>query len=367
MARSVEFLFMMAFIFVIEVVDAQTVPVVGTVKDEKGSPIGSASVVVEGQKTGTTTDSLGIFNISISPKTMLIITAVGYLPDTLQTVSENRLSVVLKRSVNSLNQVVVRSQGQTNNSDPAEVQRNQSMGATLNDFAYYQHLFTGTVVSSGNSPGQVIVSMTRTPNQQTYTGSFLPVFSHKEDTKGTRYLFERWVGGIVLDTGNNIIDNKGNYFNYDKVSRGLLLTQDFKSVIEVNKDQVKAFDLKDESGKNYIFEQVAGINNGNFVQQLVNGQKYRLYKSINTKFVKENHVSDGMTESGNPYDEYVNEYQYYLVLPGGKDFKKLVLKKKAIKETLNMEAAKVNSYFSQHGDDEINEDFLIGLTLFINQ
>jgi hypothetical protein len=145
------------------------------------------------------------------------------------------------------------------------------------------------------------------------------------------------------------------------------MTEDFKSVIEVNKDQVKAFDLKDETGKDYIFEQVAGINNGNFIQQLVNGQKYRLYKGINTKFVKENHVSDGMTESGNPYDEYVNEYEYYLVLPGGKDFRKLVLKKKAIKETLNMETAKVNNYLSQHADDEINEDFLIGLTLFINQ
>ena len=49
-------------------------------KDEKNKPIQNASVIVEGEEAGTTTDSLGFFKIDAKPNAVLIINADGYEP-----------------------------------------------------------------------------------------------------------------------------------------------------------------------------------------------------------------------------------------------------------------------------------------------
>ena len=52
----------------------------GVVKNEKSKPIQNASVMVEGDETGTVTDSLGYFKIDARPSAVLIINADGYEP-----------------------------------------------------------------------------------------------------------------------------------------------------------------------------------------------------------------------------------------------------------------------------------------------
>ena len=45
---------------------------------------------------------------------------------------------------------------------------------------------------------------------------------------------------------------------------------------------------------------------------LVNGPKYSLLRLTKTKFQKSDYHTDGMTETGNNYDEYVDTKTYYL-------------------------------------------------------
>ncbi|HSZ85168.1 MAG TPA: hypothetical protein VK787_04010 [Puia sp.] len=199
-----------------------------------------------------------------------------------------------------------------------------------------------------------------------YTGSFLPQFNPKEDTKGHRYLFNKWVNGFVTDTANNVFNKTTYLFNYDKIGKSLLCTQDKNIVYEFSSSTIKSFVLQSDSGQ-YIFERISSLNNGNFIQQIVKGEKYSLYKSIKTTFIKSDYYSDGLIERGNRYDEYVDESTYYILLPGGKDCGKIEFKKKSIKAALPLESVKVNKYFSDHSDEDIDENFIKGLLTFLNQ
>jgi len=297
----------------------------------------------------------------------LIITATGYPADTLNMVStDSKLTIVLNKNKKPINKAVANS-SQNPSSNSNTVQKEVAEN-TMQDT--YQNMFNGQTTSSGINPvtNKSYSTFSNAPaSGSTLSGTFLPSFSHEPETKGTRYLFDKWVGGVVLDTGNNVIDNKSYLFNYDKVSRDILLTQDMKKAIEINKDQVKAFALKDEQGTLYIFELIPAVNNGNFVMQLAKGNKYALYKSIKTKYVKADYQTDGMVEHGSPDNQYIDEFHYYVLKNDTKEVKEIEFKKKTIKAVFGTESDKVNTYFSQHADDDINEEFLKGLIIFLNK
>jgi len=60
---------------------AQTATVKGVVKDANGNPLGGASVTVEGQKVGTTTDENGNYTLKVTPGAItLVISFVGQSP-----------------------------------------------------------------------------------------------------------------------------------------------------------------------------------------------------------------------------------------------------------------------------------------------
>ena len=248
-----------------------------------------------------------------------------------------------------------------------ETMNNQTVGNTLSNFRETQNIFSGQSVQEGMSGRTAFHDISRIPTGALYTGASLPVFTHREDTRGSRYLFDKWVSGTVTDSGNNVISNNNYLFNYDKISKTLLLTQDMKSVIEIEKVGIKSFTLKNE-GNYIVFERVPLIDNSNFMQSLVKGNdKYSLYKSTKTKFEKSDFHSDGLVESGKPYDEYVDEVEYFVVFPGGKEDKKIIFKQKSIKDVFSSETEKLKSYFSQHREDTIDEAYLIALVLFLNQ
>jgi len=197
----------------------------------------------------------------------------------------------------------------------------------------------------------------------------ITAFSSKEDTKGSRYLFDHWVNGSAVSTMKDVsVNSQSLLFNYDKITHNLFITQDKKTVVEVDKNQLQSFTLRSDNGQEYTYERANLINTDQFFQPLVkNTDKYTLYKLVKTKFKKADYHSDGLTESGNNYDEYLETSEYYIVLPGGKDYKKIDLKKKAVKDALTADASKVNDYFSSHKYDDVNETFLKGLVVSLNQ
>jgi hypothetical protein len=208
----------------------------------------------------------------------------------------------------------------------------------------------------------------RTESSRNYTGSYLSVFLNKENTVGSRYLFDRWVKGKIVSLQDVVISNDSFLFNYDKVSRILIATPDKQNIIEINLNVVKSFTLTD-SDEEMVFEKMPMINDRDFFIGLVkNKDKYSLYKMVKTKFEKANYTTNGIFESGKKYDEFIDEFEYYIVFPGEKEFKKIGLKRKSIKEVLVKEEKKVKEYFSNGNEAAtIDESFLKGLITFLNQ
>jgi hypothetical protein len=199
-------------------------------------------------------------------------------------------------------------------------------------------------------------------------GSFVNFHTGKEDTKGSRYLFPNWVGGVVTTKNGIVIAKDSLLYNYDKISHDLYLT-DQKTVVQVDGENIKAFTLTN-AGQPMIFVRLETVQPNVFFQQLVepgaSGSGYGLYKLIRTTLKKADYHTDGLVETGSNYDEFVDVSEYYIVTPAGKEAKKVELKKKAIRESMADAKQKTDDYFAAHRSEDINELFLIGLVGSLN-
>lgn len=201
---------------------------------------------------------------------------------------------------------------------------------------------------------------------RTFTGvDFHPPVS----TVGSPYLFDKWVKGSVVNSNDSVVANPGLVFNYNKMTGALLVTQDRQTYIELDRGSYKAFTLIEPSGIVHNFEWVPAVNQNMFVEAISKGGKYALYKLTKTSFKKADFHTDGLVETGDRDNQYIDEFEYYVLNPKNKTPQpvKLNLRKKAIKEVFGADAVKLEAYFSQHRDDDLNEDFIKGLVEFLNQ
>ena len=191
-------------------------------------------------------------------------------------------------------------------------------------------------------------------------------FSSKEDTKGTRYLSSDWVKGEVTDTAGKVYDNPQYYFNYDKISHDLYLTTDKKEVVQLDHNQIKEFTLSSFKEGKLQFKLIPAIATDTYVESLVESQeKYTLYKLTRTKFEKSNYRSSGLVETGKNYDEYVDTDNYYVGLPGGKEFKKIDLSKKSLKKVFAGNE-KAETFMKDHSSEKVDEHFAQALIQSLN-
>ena len=83
----------------------------GTIKSESGEPLANASIVVSGNKGGTSTDTTGNYRLSLAAGTYKIfITSVGFNPYSMNVKIDNATvtkDVVLQFAVADLSEVVV--------------------------------------------------------------------------------------------------------------------------------------------------------------------------------------------------------------------------------------------------------------------
>ncbi len=196
------------------------------------------------------------------------------------------------------------------------------------------------------------------------SGSNINAFNSPENTKGRRYFFDQWVKGKVIVNDGKEIGNEEYLFNFDKVTNNLLVTQDKKTVIEVNKESIKEIHLR-EDGKDYVFAKVDKISTYRFVEVMEKNDKLSLYKTINTHLVKADYTTNGLTESGNPYDEYIDLPVYVIIYKG--DMRTVSLKFGSIKANLKEESKKVKDYYADHLNDEVDENYLKNLVEYINR
>jgi TonB-linked SusC/RagA family outer membrane protein len=84
----------------------------GTVRDENGSPLLNASVVIKGTQIGVTTNSEGYFTITVpNKKAVLVVSFTDYNSKEILVGDKEEITVSLERANNALNEVVVTALG----------------------------------------------------------------------------------------------------------------------------------------------------------------------------------------------------------------------------------------------------------------
>lgn len=88
------------------IANAQTT-VRGTVTDESGKPVPSASVTVKGTSRGAISDANGVFSISASPDDILVISSIGFGDKEVKVGNETSFAVSLIATNLQLSEVIV--------------------------------------------------------------------------------------------------------------------------------------------------------------------------------------------------------------------------------------------------------------------
>jgi hypothetical protein len=190
-------------------------------------------------------------------------------------------------------------------------------------------------------------------------------FGTNFNIKGTRLLFDEWVRGTVIKNSGETISGEKYYYNFDKITNNLIVTIDKQQIIEVYKDSVHSFEFN-EKGELFAFEKFPAIERYRFVRILVNNDRnYSLYKSMHTRLVAADFQTNGLTETGNPYDEYVDTHKYYIVYRG--EVRPVELKFGSIKKALKDNVSKAKDYYANHMMDEIDEAYLKSIVEYVNQ
>lgn len=86
---------------------AQDAVIRGSIKDEGGSPVPGANVIIKGTNLGTTSDEEGAFSISASASDILVISFIGYKTQEIPVGDQTALNVTLAPDLTTLGEVVV--------------------------------------------------------------------------------------------------------------------------------------------------------------------------------------------------------------------------------------------------------------------
>jgi hypothetical protein len=92
---------------------------------------------------------------------------------------------------------------------------------------------------------------------------------------------------------------------------------------------------------------------------------YSFYKRLFCKYLRSSYSNAGYYSEGNKYDEYADYYEYYLVYPGHTNYKKLILKEKAVRRALKSDETLLEEYFKLNEPD-FNEQSVLGIIQYID-
>jgi hypothetical protein len=306
---------------------AQSVHVSGVVKDKNNNPVAWAFVKEAGSNIATYSNANGQFNLNVNkPNSKLIVSAANLKAKSIDVNNGQDISVMMDSDA----------------ADPATSEIKVADDAAFN---------------AGLNRGYTFATTTG--------GLNIRVVNFDNSTKGSPYLFSKWTPGYAITTTDSLIQNNILSFNYDKTTGDLLLTGNKKTVLAVDTKNVKEFVFFDEStGSNRVFEMVKAISPDRFEERLATGKNYTLYKRIATRFVKANFVTNGITSSGNNYDEYIDEPSYYIINNAGV-MQKVDLKKKSLIKALITHEDKAKKFFSE-SDADIDENFVVDLVRYVN-
>lgn len=369
-------------LFLLPALYAQKKMLIGSVVDSAGKPVPFAQIVIKNTKSGASANDSGVFRIDVNSGDSLIVSRVGFFDATVAIGGRDSLRIVLGLRNTVYQEAVVT--GTVPAGDKQNAQAATTEQIITNAFQNYNQ---DAAFSNGQFRATYVVPVPQTPGQAGFghaqvrqvvttvngfgplntlsSGTMLPVLEHKEDTRGSRYLLKNFAHGIIVDNAGRVISDSLLLMNYDKIDGQLMIAQDARNYLEVDKEKVLAFAFR-ASDTSFVFLNVPVLSKINYFQLIASGPRYSVYKSVKTRFVKANYVSNGLTESGNDYDEYVDTETYFWV--AGKDSAGIFeLKKRSIKSVFSSEKPRIDVWFSKHKLDDIDDNFVRGLINYLNE
>jgi hypothetical protein len=201
-------------------------------------------------------------------------------------------------------------------------------------------------------------------SQTKFYPGLLPTFFEKDSTKGSPYLSPYWMMGVLELSDHRRIPklNEYLYFNYDKYNHRLILINKENKIWSYPVDSISGFALTDGE-KVYSFEKLHSISNNFFLESVLKSETgYSLYKRLITKLVSADYQSEGYWSSGQKRDEYTDDYEYYLIYPDKRSYKKFYLNENAIHKAFKGEIVFVKDYLKP----PVTENQLVSMIEVIN-
>ncbi|MDP9077271.1 MAG: carboxypeptidase-like regulatory domain-containing protein [Bacteroidota bacterium] len=316
----------------------QTIPVSGTVADEKGQPIPYAFVRDAQHNYATYADSTGFFKLRADPASSLQVMANDYKSATVKVDVTGGANIISLKPINPPGTPVdgivpLKSNEQTKVAGSTFLQERQLL-------AVWSPVYAGGPKAGGGGGTNVTIV------KQGYT---------VEPTRGSRYLYDNWVPGFGINTKDSIVVETANLYNYDKMNGNIMYTNDGRSMAAVSTQQVKTFTLYDKSGGAHVYENAPMVSNKPFTEILLKTPKYRIYKKVDTKLQRADFHTDGVIENGHRYDEYIDDERYYFVGANDNKAQSISLKKSTLKKLL---AGDADSFISAQGSRDVDEDYV---------
>jgi hypothetical protein len=202
-----------------------------------------------------------------------------------------------------------------------------------------------------------------------HANKILPFFFEKEPPAGTVYFTEYWMRGAAEFINHQTIPtrDKPYYFNFDKMKNVLIVADNSSNINYYHGDSVIQFILMDSLKKTYKFEVVPGISRSFFLQPVsITDSGYSLYKRLITKLAGADFQSYGYGTTGVKHDTYDDSYEYYLLFPDKKTYRKFYLDAPAIKKVFKPWPAQLETQLAKY-NGKLNEEGLIDLVESINK
>jgi len=316
-----------------QIANSQTNNITGIVKSDKGSPVHYVFVHDQKSANGTFTDSLGNFSIMVNPGSVIQFSAVGYSDVAM---------------------------------DGAKLSNNMQVTLTSNGSSGPGSTFATSTTVSTTPIANSYLANENISNAGAGGGTLNGLGHQKGNVHGNRYLFEDFAHGFIISPQGALTENPTYFYDYDKMGGGIMITMNNGPVSQLDNSQIKTITLFSKDDKTYVLTMVPTIDAAHYVQILASGPKYNIYKATKTTFVKSDFVNNGVTSHGNDYDEFVDDFTYYLLDVQTNQVQKIAPKKKALKAAFTKDADKVNKYLADHSGD-IDDGYLANLGSYMNQ
>jgi hypothetical protein len=187
---------------------------------------------------------------------------------------------------------------------------------------------------------------------------------------GSQFFFPDWSRGEVV-TSRKEVFNEGLQFIYDKVRQELFVRKkDSSLILLTNKDEIQSFILKNDRDDHFNFVNSKIFTDERpevFYQVLVyDSVGLTLLKYTKTSLVKADTRDMMKMREGDVNDAFVDKYTYYVVKPKGM-LTTVQLKSKNLKKSFADMGINAESYFNDHPQGIIDEEYLIGMVKQFNR